>query len=223
MLIQIENVLESQELGTIRNGLASAAFGDGLATAGPRAKRVKKNLQLPSDSQAAIELGAIVTQALHRNALFNAAALPQRLSVPMFNRYETGMEYGLHLDDALMGKVNSMRTDIACTLFLTDPATYGGGDLVVEDLYGFHTVKLAAGNLILYPANSVHRVSPVTHGTRTSVIFWIQSMVRDSERRKLLFDLKVATRRLIVATPDNPEIGSFNGCYNNLLRMWAET
>lgn len=148
MLIQIEKVLEPQELDTIRNGLATAVFGDGLATAGPRAKRVKKYLQLPSDSKVAIELGAIVTQALKRNPLFESAALPRRTTVPMFNRYETGMEYGLHLDDAIMGQLDRMRTDISCTLFLTDPATYGGGELLVEDLYGFHTVKLPAGNLV---------------------------------------------------------------------------
>lgn len=223
MLIQIDNVLAPQELDTIRAGLVGADFSDGAATAGPRAKRVKRNLQLPTDSTASVELGAIVSQALKRSVMFNSATLPQRISVPMFNRYETGMEYGQHLDDAFMGKEVRMRSDIACTLFLTDPAIYDGGELVIQDLYGFHTVKLPPGNLIVYPANSVHRVNGVTRGTRTSVIFWVQSMVRDSERRRLLFDLELAIRRLMVASPENPEIGSFNGCYNNLLRMWAET
>jgi PKHD-type hydroxylase len=222
MLIQVERVLGPQDLDTIRSGLASAAFVDGAATAGPRAKTVKRNLQLPPDSKVALELGAIVSQALQRNALFNSAALPRRISTPMFNRYESGMEYGQHLDEAFMGQVNPLRTDIACTLFLTDPAAYGGGELVIQDLYGIHSVKLPAGNMIVYPANSMHRVNRVTHGARTSVILWVQSLVRDADRRRLLLDFDLAFRRLMVASPDHPEIGNFNACYNNLLRMWAE-
>jgi PKHD-type hydroxylase len=141
----------------------------------------------------------------------------------MLNRYAEGMHYGNHVDNPLMGQPGErIRTDISATLFLSDPASYDGGELVIQDNYGFHAVKLQAGNMILYPATGVHRVEPVTRGVRHAVVFWVQSAVRDADKRRILFDLDMAVQRLTGLNPENPEIGNFTACYSNLVRMWAE-
>jgi len=174
------------------------------------------------DIQAAQELGGVVLAAVARNLLFQSATLPRRLSPPTFNRYGEGMQYGNHVDNAVMGHPNPMRADVAATIFLSDPASYDGGELVIEDTYGFHAVKLPPGNMILYPATSIHRVEPVRRGVRNAVVLWVQSSVSDAARRRLLFDMDMSIQRLNAANADNPEVGNLTACYSNLLRMWAK-
>jgi PKHD-type hydroxylase len=223
MLLQIQNVLEPAEVATLLAKSADAAFVDGALTAGPRARRVKRNLQMPADAALGADLRELVLAALARNPLFQCAAFPRRVTPPLFNRYAEGMLYGNHVDNPLMGKPDDrIRTDVSATLFLSDPADYDGGELVIQDNYGFHAVKLAPGNMILYPSTSIHRVEPVTRGVRNAVVFWVQSAVRDADKRRLLFDLDMAVQRLTGLNPDNPEIGNFTACYSNLMRMWAE-
>ena len=222
MLVRVENVLEPAELASIRERLASANFSDGAGTAGSLARTVKRNLQLPPDSPVAADLSPVVLQALQRSYAFNSAALPRQISPLLFNRYDTGMEYGPHIDNAFMGGAARMRSDIACTLFLSEPAEYEGGELEVRALYGGHSVRLAAGQLIVYPASSLHRVVPVTRGARLAVVFWVQSLVRDPERRRVLFDVELVIQRLRASAPGHPEIASLVGIYHNLLRLWTE-
>lgn len=221
MLVQIERVLEPDELQQLHGGIAGVQYADGSATAGHQAKRVKQNLQIPIDSPAAAELGRIVVQAIQRSTLFLAAALPKKLSPPLFNRYQTGMNYGNHVDNAILGKPR-LRTDIAATLFLSEPAEYDGGELVIQDSYGYHSAKLPAGNMILYPATSLHRVQPVTRGVRDAAVCWVESMVRDERQRRLLFDLDNSIRRVTTGNADHTEIAPLTACYHNLLRMWAD-
>ena len=221
MLVQIEKVLEPAELQQLRAGIAAVQYADGSATAGHQAKRVKLNQQIPADSPAAAELGRIVIQAIQRSTLFLAAALPKKISPPLFNRYGIGMTYGNHVDNAILGKPR-LRTDIAATLFLSDPADYDGGELVIQDSYGFHSVKLVAGNMLIYPATSLHRVQPVTRGARDAAVCWVESMVRDERQRRLLFDLDNSIRRVTAGNADHPEVAPLTACYHNLLRMWAD-
>lgn len=222
MLVQIENVLRAPELQQLRTELARAEFVDGAATAGSQARMVKRNLQLPSDSPVAVELGRLVATALQRNSVFAAAAFPRRSSTPLFSRYEAGMTYGNHVDNALLGR-QRLRTDVAVTLFLSDPADYDGGELVIQDSYGVHAVKPPAGNMVVYPASSLHRVEPVTRGCRDAAVCWVESMIRDERQRRLLFDLDNSIRRLAAGDGDGQEIAPLTACYHNLLRMWAET
>ena len=222
MLLQIHKVLEKSEVELLLGKSAIAEFVDGAATAGPRARRVKHNLQTRPDAPVASEIGNVVLAALARNLIFHSATLPRRISPPIINRYREGMRYGNHVDNALMGHSPPMRADVSATLFLSDPASYDGGELLIEDAYGFHSVKLQAGNMILYPTTSVHRVEAVTRGVRDAVIFWVQSSVADAAKRRLLFDLDMSVQRLTGADADNPEIGNLTACYSNLLRMWAE-
>jgi len=228
MLIRIPNVLQADHVRLVRSQLdAGAAWVDGRATAGHQGAQVKHNLQIAEDARLAGELGAIVLAALERHPLFLSAALPAFIYPPMFNRYDgaTSMRFGTHVDGAVRlvpGTGMKIRTDISATLFISPPEEYDGGELQVEDTYGAHSVKLPAGDLVLYPASSLHRVTPVTRGARIASFFWIQSLVRDDAQRALLFDLDMAVVRLTQAAPGHESLVSLTGCYHNLLRMWAE-
>ena len=222
MLVHIKRTLGAQELDQLRAGLAAAAFVEGGATAGHQAKRVKQNQQVAAGSPTEQELGRIVLQALQRSPRFMASALPRKLSPPMFSRYTPGMTYGTHVDNAIRMQPR-MRTDISATLFLCAPETYEGGELVIEDSYGHHSVKFDAGDLVLYPSSSLHRVQPVTRGTRDAAVLWVESMVRDERERRVLLDLDNSIQRLLASNADHPEAGVLTSCYHNLLRMWADT
>jgi PKHD-type hydroxylase len=226
MMLQIPDVLTADEVAHCRAILDAADWIDGNATSGFQAALAKNNQQLPQDGAAAREVGAIVAQALNANPLFVSAALPRTVLPPLFNRYGEGMGFGDHVDNAIRRDPSTglpLRTDLSATLFLTDPDDYDGGELVVEDAFGSHIVKLPAGGLILYPASSLHHVTAVTRGVRTASFFWIQSLVRDDAKRGLLLDMDVAIQRLSgVAGSTDPSVLSLTGTYHNLLRMWAE-
>jgi PKHD-type hydroxylase len=225
MLIEIPGVLDAEQIAHARQRLAEAEWVDGRGTAGHQAVLAKDNLQLPADSPLARELGDQILAALQRHPLFVAAALPLRVLPPMFNAYRQGQGFGSHVDNAIRqvpGTAQRIRTDLSATLFLTPPDEYEGGDLVVEDTYGVHAVKLPAGHLVLYPATSLHHVTPVTSGTRISSFFWIQSMVRDDGARTLLFDLDTAIQRIARDVPGHPSGVQLTGIYHNLVRRWAE-
>ena len=222
MLLQIPGVLKASEVNTLREGLAKASYEDGGATAGFSAKQVKKNLQLPQKSDASRKLAAVVLDGLKRNTVFFSAALPHRIHGPLFNRYDPGMTYGDHVDNALMGAPTTIRTDIAATLFLTDPKDYDGGELIVHDMYGAHRVKLAAGNMIVYPATSRHRVEPITRGSRVCAVMWIQSLIRDEMQRRLLFEMDVSIGALRKQKANQKEVAMLTSVYHNLIRMWSE-
>jgi len=222
MLLQIENLLPADAVAHINQVMDRAAWVDGRVTAGYQSGQVKHNLQLPEDSPAARELGEIVLAALPQNALFVSASLPRRIFPPLFNRYEAGMNFGPHIDTALRGGNAPIRTDLSATLFLSSPEDYDGGELIVDDTYGCHSVKLPAGHMVLYPATSLHRVAPITRGARRSCFFWVQSFIRDDVKRALLFDLDVTIQRLTQRLPDAPELLHLTSCYHNLIRMWAE-
>ena len=226
MMIQIPDVLTPDEVAHCRAVLDAADWIDGNATSGFQAAMAKTNQQLPQDGAAAREVGAIIVQALQANPLFVSAALPRTILPPLFNRYGVGMGFADHVDNAVRRDPSTgqpLRTDLSITVFLSQPEDYDGGELVVEDAYGSHLVKLAAGAAILYPASSLHRVTPVTRGARTASFFWIQSLVRDDGKRALLLDMDVAIQRLAGAVgATDPSVLSLTGTYHNLLRMWAE-
>jgi PKHD-type hydroxylase len=224
MMVHVPNVLTPEQVAHCREVFARAAWEDGRSTAGHQSAQVKKNLQLPVDGPEARELGELVLRGLEKSPLFISAVLPQRVFPPLFNRYEGGMTFGSHVDNALRGSSSGLRirTDVSCTLFLSDPDSYDGGELVVEDTYGGHEVKLPAGDLIVYPATSLHHVTPVTRGVRLASFFWVQSLVRDVGQRALLFDLDTAIQQLQPTVPGNPALVMLTGCYHNLLRQWAE-
>ncbi len=225
MLLAIPEVLTSEQVSRARRVLESAQWVDGRVTAGHQSARAKDNLQIPEDHPAARELGDIILDALGKNALFISAALPQRVFPPLFNSYSGGQSFGTHVDNAIRsitGTPHRIRTDLSATLFFTHPEEYDGGELIVEDTYGTHSVKLPAGHMILYPATSLHHVRPVTRGARICSFFWIQSMIRDDGKRSLLFDLDVAIQRLNRDAPEHPSAVQFTGVYHNLLRQWAE-
>ena len=225
MLLHIPAVLTPDELKHARALLLAAPWHDGRATAGQQAVSVKHNLQLAPESDAARELAALVRQALFRHPLYMSAALPQTLMTPMFNCYQGGMTYGNHVDNAIRRDPlsgQSIRTDVSCTLFFSDPEEYEGGELVVEDTYGAHSVRLPAGDAILYPSTSLHRVEPVTTGARLASFMWTQSMVRSDSRRAMLFDIDMAILQLRQKVGDCTEVMSLTATYHNLLREWAE-
>lgn len=225
MLLQIPDVLMPDELARCRKSLDEAEWVDGRVTAGHQSARAKRNMQLAEDHPAAIELGGLIVAALERNPLFISAALPLKVFPPLFNRYEAGQSFGSHVDNAVRqvtGTSHRVRTDLSATLFLSSPEEYDGGELVVEDTYGVHSVKLPAGQLILYPASSLHLVQPVTRGSRLASFFWIQSMVRDDGERTLLFDLDTAIQGIGRDAPDHPSVIQLTGVYHNLLRRWAD-
>jgi PKHD-type hydroxylase len=227
MLVQIPKLLSAEQVQAIRAKLdtADAPWIDGRATAGHQGVRVKQNVQIDERSPLGHALGDVILAALERHPLFISAALPQRVYPPMFNSYEVGMQFGSHVDGAvrlLPSDGNKIRTDISATLFLSTPDSYDGGELLIEDTYGTHSAKLEAGDLILYPASSLHRVAPVTRGKRIAGFFWVQSMVRDDTQRAILYDLDRSIQRLTAAVPDDPAMVTLVGVYHNLLRQWAE-
>jgi PKHD-type hydroxylase len=226
MMIQIPDVLTLDEVAHCRAVLDAADWIDGNATSGFQAAMAKNNQQLPQDGAAAREVGALIVQALQANPLFVSAALPRTILPPLFNRYGVGMGFADHVDNSIRRDPSTgqpLRTDLSITVFLSDPDDYDGGELVVEDSYGSHLVKLAAGAAILYPASSLHHVTEVTRGVRTASFFWIQSLVRDDARRALLLDMDVSIQRLSgVVGPTDASVLSLTGTYHNLLRMWAE-
>ena len=225
MLVQIPDVLTPDQVAQCRQILDGAEWIDGRVTAGPQSGRVKDNLQLPEEHPAARQLGDLILSALEKNQMFMAAALPMKVFPPLFNRYEGGQSFGNHVDNAVRqvkGTPHRVRTDISATLFLAQPDEYDGGELLVEDTYGVHQVKLPAGHLILYPATSLHHVRPVTRGARVASFFWIQSMVRDDGERTLLFDLDMSIQRLVQDSPNHPSAVQLTNVYHNLLRRWAD-
>jgi PKHD-type hydroxylase len=223
--LQIPEVLSAEQILGCRKVLDSNEWVDGRITAGHQSARAKDNLQLAEDNEDARQLGNTILQALENNPLFMAAALPLKVFPPLFNRYQDGQSFGNHVDNAIRqvtGTPHRVRTDLSATLFFSNPDEYDGGELVVEDTYGVHSVKLPAGHLILYPASSLHHVRPVTRGARLASFFWIQSMVRDDGERSLLFDLDVAIQRLMSDVPDHPSVVELTSLYHNLLRRWAD-
>jgi PKHD-type hydroxylase len=225
MLVPITAVLTAEEVHSVRGRLTGAAWADGRLTAGYRSAEVKTNLQLPQSDPAAVEASDLIVRALERNATFVSATLPHHVYPPLFNRYEPGMGFGAHVDNAVRqipGTPHRLRTDVSATLFLSAPEEYDGGELVIEDLYGAHSVKLAAGDMIVYPASSLHRVEPVTRGARDAAFFWIQSMVRDDGARALLYDMDLSIRELTARGADPRSLLRLTSCYHNLIRRWAD-
>ena len=225
MLLPIQNVLNADELKHLNQLFAQANLLDGRVTAGYQSTIVKHNLQIAEQSPIAREMGNLVLAALERCPQFTSAALPRRIYPPLFNCYTTGMSFGKHVDNAIRGFANPLRTDLSVTLFLSEPEDYVGGELIIEDHYGTHHVKLPAGDLVLYPAGSLHQVSPVVRGTRKACFFWLQSMIRDGAQRRVLYDLDQAIinlHKLLPESLENPELLSLASCYHNLLRLWAE-
>lgn len=225
MMVHIPQVLTPEQVAHCRAVFQKAAWEDGRTTAGKQSAQVKKNLQLPEGSPAARELGELVLAGLERSPLFISAVLPQRVFPPLFNRYEAGMDFGSHVDNAIrpiLGTNQRIRTDVSATLFLSDPDSYDGGELVVEDTYGNHSAKLPAGDLIVYPSTSLHHVTPVTRGVRLASFFWVQSMIRDAGKRSLLFDMDTSIMQLTREVPKSPALVMLTGVYHNLLRQWAE-
>ncbi|MPW16699.1 Fe2+-dependent dioxygenase [Paraburkholderia sp. CNPSo 3157] len=227
MIVSIPDVLSPAEVADMRAQLeASDAWVDGRATAGYQGAPVKRNQQIAEGSPIALELGDRIIASLERHPLFISAALPNKVYPPLFNRYEGGMHFGNHVDGAIRlvpGSGARVRTDISVTLFLTPPDEYDGGELLIEDTFGVHEVKLPAGHAIVYPGTSLHQVRPVTRGARVSSFFWVQSLVRDDTQRAMLFDLDGAIQRLNASNGDEAARRTLVGCYHNLLRMWSET
>ena len=226
MLLQVPKVLSPEQVTQFRQLLDQTDWADGRVTAGYQSAQSKHNQQLPEESPVAQQLGEIILGALQRSPLFLSAALPLKVFPPLFNRYEGGQSFGSHVDNAIRqvkGTPHRIRTDLSATLFLSSPDEYDGGELVIEDTYGLHSVKLAAGDLVLYPASSLHLVRPVTRGARTASFFWIQSMVRDDGERTLLYDLDRAVQQVHRDLPDSPASVQLTGVYHNLLRRWADT
>ena len=225
MLLAIPDVLTAEQAAHCRQMLEQAEWVDGRVTAGQQSAQAKSNMQLPEDHQTARQLGDMILTALERNAMFMAAALPLKVFPPLFNRYREGESFGTHIDNAIRqvtGTPHRVRTDLSATLFFSAPEEYEGGELLVEDTYGVHTVKLPAGHLILYPASSLHHVRPVTRGERIASFFWVQSMVRDDAKRTMLFDLDMAVQRVGQDLPGHPSAVQLTGLYHNLLRLWAD-
>jgi len=225
MLLHIPEILAGDELAAVRRSLEAADWTDGRETVGAQGAQVKRNQQLPDASSLKAELGGLVLAALQRSPLFFAAALPLKILPPRFNRYTGGGEYGFHVDGAVMrlGGGEQLRSDVSCTLFLNDPDEYDGGELIVSDTYGEHEVKLPAGDMILYPSSSLHRVTPVTRGARLASFFWVQSMIRDDARRRMLFEMDASIETLRLGGADRDAVLRLTGIYHNLLRQWAET
>lgn len=224
MLITIPNVLTAEQVAQCRDALDEATWADGRHSAGYLSQAVKNNAQLPDDDPTARKLGEMIVVALEKNALFTAAALPLKVLPPLFNRYSDGQSYGGHIDGAIRpvtGTPLRVRTDLSATLFLSDPGSYDGGELVVRDTFGERSTKLAAGDMVLYPGTSVHRVEPITQGVRLAAFFWIQSMVPDNTQRTILFELDSAIQELAKDLPEHSVLVDLAGVYHNLLRCWA--
>ncbi|MDE1173144.1 MAG: Fe2+-dependent dioxygenase [Parvibaculaceae bacterium] len=225
MLLHIPQVLNTQEVAEFRRRLDAADWTDGRETVGHQGAKVKRNVQLSETSPLKVELGREVLAALRRTPLFFAAALPRKILPPRFNRYSGGGEYGFHIDGAVMsiGAEEHLRSDISCTLFLNDPAEYDGGRLIISDTYGEHAVAKPAGDAVIYPSSSLHRVEPVTRGARMASFFWVQSLVRDDSQRRTLFELDTSIQKLTIDGADEDVLLQLTGVYHNLLRRWSET
>lgn len=225
MLLEIPDVLTPDEVRSMRDALDAADWLDGKVTAGAQSAKAKRNQQLGETHPLAEKFGQRILQALAVNAVFMSAALPQRIYPPLFNRYAEGHDFGYHVDNAIRpisGTRERVRTDLSATLFLADPESYEGGELVVRGTFGNHAVKLPAGSVLLYPGTSVHRVEPVTKGVRLASFFWIQSLIRDDGRRAMLLDMDMAIQRLTQTGGDAEALIQLTGVYHNLLRQWAE-
>jgi PKHD-type hydroxylase len=225
MLLHIPDVLTAEQVQNARQKLEAADWIDGRVTAGIQSAKAKNNAQLPEGHPLTQELGDTVLSALQKNALFMGAALPLKVFPPLFNRYEGGQAFGKHVDNAVRqvpGTPHRVRTDLSATLFFTGPEDYDGGELLVEDTYGMHNVKLPAGHMVLYPSSSLHHVRPVTRGSRIASFFWVQSMIRDDGARTLLFDLDVAIQQVNSDLPEHPAALQLTNVYHNLLRRWAD-
>ena len=226
MLVRVPDVLTKEELKQARSVLSAAQWVEGKVTAGAQSSGAKRNLQVPETSHEARQLGEIILTALGKNETFHAAALPFRVFPPLFNRYDAGMKFDAHVDNAIRhvrGANIRIRTDISATLFLSDPADYDGGELLIEDTYGTQSIKLPAGHLVLYPATSLHRVAPIKKGARLASFFWVQSMVKDDGKRRELFELDMAIQETRAALGDSHHASvALTAVYHNLLRRWSE-
>jgi PKHD-type hydroxylase len=225
MMVHIPKVLTAEQVARCRVVMEKAAWIDGRVTAGHQSAQVKNNLQLREGSPEARELGNMVIEALSRSNLFMSAVLPKQVFPPLFNRYDAGMTFGSHVDNSIRGIPGTgmrIRTDVSTTLFISSPEDYDGGELVVEDTYGTHAVKLPAGEMIVYPATSLHHVTPITRGSRIASFFWTQSMIRDESKRSLLFDMDMAIIKLGRDHPEHASVVELTSVYHNLLRQWAE-
>lgn len=226
MLLTLPDILNPDDLRAVREALRKAPWTDGGDSAGPQARAVKNNLQLPHDCEAAQTIRAMVLGGLDRSPRFFSAALPLKVFTPRINRYAgSSNAYGHHIDNAVrvLQGGERVRTDVSCTVFLNDPADYDGGELVVSDTYGEHRVKLPAGHAVIYPGTSLHQVTPVTRGERLACFFWVQSLVRSDEQRRLLFDFDMNLLALRQRLGETPETTALTGTYHNLLRQWADT
>ena len=226
MLVEIEALLSATELDEVRRQLLAQPWVDGKVTAGVQSAQVKVNRQLDEENPLARQLGELILRRLSDNALFMSAALPKRIYPPLFNRYGAGEAFGFHVDNAIRGIKGvreRVRTDLSATLFLADPASYDGGELVIRDTFGEQRVKLPAGHLVLYPGSSLHRVEAVTRGERLASFFWIESLVREDSQRQMLLDMDVAIQRLTAQGADDQSLLELTGVYHNLLRRWSDT
>ena len=226
MLLKIPAVLDKNQVNDMREILHAADWADGKVTAGYQSSKTKNNLQLPENSREARELGDQILTALAQNNQFMSAALPLKIFPPLFNCYQGGQSFGVHVDNAIRqvpGTPVKIRTDISMTLFLSEPDEYDGGELIIEDTYGTQNIKLAAGDMVLYPSTSLHRVTPVTRGRRLASFFWLQSLINSDEKRRLLFDMDNAIQSLRTSVNDSPEIIQLTGVYHNLIRQWSQT
>ncbi len=225
MMVHVSEVLTKEQVAQFRARLDAAEWIDGNVTAGHQSSLVKRNLQLPEEAPVARELGGALLNVLAANGEFMSAALPAKIFPPLFNRYEGGGNFGNHVDNAIRhvtGTAHRIRTDLSCTLFLAEPDAYDGGELLVDDTYGTHSAKLPAGDLVLYPSTSLHRVTPVTRGARVAAFFWLQSMVRDDSQRTLLFQLDNAVQSLAEERGHTDQrVVELTGIYHNLIRQWA--
>lgn len=227
MLIELP-ILDADIVKQFRTALSDANWCDGRITAGHQSSLAKANSQLAENDPLAIALGGRLRQALKQSNAFFASVLPRRIFPPLFNSYQGGQSFGMHVDNAVRydrsgETVVPVRTDVSCTLFLSDPDSYDGGELIIEDTYGSHAVKLAAGHLVIYPGSSLHRVAPVTRGQRLAAFFWVQSLIRDDTQRRILVELDVAIQQLTASVPEHASLIQLTGVYHNLLRQWSET
>lgn len=226
MLLRIPNILSKEQILQAKEIMLEAEWTDGNVTAGYQSAKQKNNLQLPENSKAAIALGDMILAALAENNVFMSAALPLKIFPPLFNCYQGGQSFGVHVDNAIRqvpGTPVKVRTDLSMTLFFSEPEDYEGGELIIEDTFGSQKVKLPAGDMVLYPSTSLHRVTPVTKGRRLASFFWLQSMISSDEKRSLLFDMDMAIQALRSKLDDSPEIVQLTGVYHNMIRQWAQT
>jgi len=222
MLLEISNVLSGQEISAVRQALENAPFIDGKLSAGAAAQRVKNNEEVDVRSQDVQQLNNLVMTRLVENSIYRAAALPMKVAAPYYARYGTGMSYGDHVDDPIMHADTPYRSDISITIFLSDKTDYEGGELVINTQYGEHTVKLNAGDAVMYPSSSVHHVNEVTSGTRLVAVTWLQSLVREPAKRELLYDMYQVKEQLLQTAPDDENTKRLDRSYVNLVRMWGD-